>query len=221
MMRRGRAGALHVLLAVACLGHQCGASKSSRPASGVARDRQASARAEATLGARRAPEPSVGGAPRASAQTELDRLADGSSQWLERRATDSAVRPPAERRRTAVSVRGAQRDAELRYQKWRSETLLRRISALSGQLELARQAQLVDRWWLAQRAPRVVVVANRLPLTIRRAADGTLEYKMSRRAEIFAEIFTEVAAREAPAKATRALAAAAWFLPSSAFTICA
>lgn len=47
------------------------------------------------------------------------------------------------------------------------------------QRERVRTNSVLRRWWVAQHAPRVVVVANRLPLQVKRGPGGTLEYSVT------------------------------------------
>ena len=63
----------------------------------------------------------------------------------------------------------------------RERALIGQILELNRQLEQQRRRRvaIMERWWIAQQAPRVIVVANRLPLQIRRNADGELEYSLS------------------------------------------
>ena len=63
----------------------------------------------------------------------------------------------------------------------------RQILELSWQLQrdsaFVRMRQhansMLRRWWVAQQAPRIVVVSNRLPLRVQRAEDGSLEYSIA------------------------------------------
>lgn len=62
----------------------------------------------------------------------------------------------------------------------------RQILDLSWQLQrdssvvrMRQQANSMLRSLMAQRAPRVVVVSNRLPMSVKRAADGRLEYSVA------------------------------------------
>ena len=60
----------------------------------------------------------------------------------------------------------------------REGSVIGQIVALNRQLR-ERQAAYLDRLWLAQRAPRVVVVANRLPVRVQRGDNGELLYSIS------------------------------------------
>ena len=60
----------------------------------------------------------------------------------------------------------------------REGSVIGQIVALNRQLR-ERQAAYLDRLWLAQRAPRVVVVANRLPVRVQRSDNGELLYSIS------------------------------------------